>query len=373
MLNFAQKTLLITGACGVTSRTIVRALRRSPMFKNTRLIGTDVCDNLYGLYEGLYARIYRVPKVYDTDHYEQTIRTICAKERVDAAIVVPEPEVLFWAKHKMPAPALLPPPGFSQEVISKANLYKILDGTGYVPKYCIRSRKEILAAKIPIFPGEKTFPVWLRDFSAGSTSGKGAICVHSQEEAAAWMVLNPETSDFMVSEFLPGRNLACLLLYHEGRLLKIGSYERLEYFMGRTVISGVSGNISKGRLINDSLAVQTSVDAIDFICRKTGESMTGMVTVDLRTDALDIPKITEINLRQVAAASAFSEVPGANLAEAQALVTLGYPDQTGPLEVIFPPNNLLLRDIDGLPYFVPDYAPLEVGDYRDGLGQPNQH
>ena len=50
MSEFYNKTLLITGACGVTSRTIVRALRRSPYFRHTRLIGTDVCDNPYGIY-----------------------------------------------------------------------------------------------------------------------------------------------------------------------------------------------------------------------------------------------------------------------------------------------------------------------------------
>jgi carbamoyl-phosphate synthase large subunit len=86
----------------------------------------------------------------------------------------------------------------------------------------------------------------------------------------------------------------------------------------------------------------------------------------LRTDDEDAPRVTEINLRQVAAASAFSEVPGANLAEAQALATLGLTDDLGPLEVCFPPNNLLLRDIDGLPVFVPDYQELAIGQCHPG-------
>jgi hypothetical protein len=55
----------------------------------------------------------------------------------------------------------------------------------------------------------------------------------------------------MASEFLPGRNLACLLLFHAGRLIKLGCYERLVYFMGHTALSGVTGNIAQGRLIND--------------------------------------------------------------------------------------------------------------------------
>jgi carbamoyl-phosphate synthase large subunit len=150
-------------------------------------------------------------------------------------------------------------------------------------------------------------------------------------------------------------------LFRQGELRKVGCYERLEYFMAKTVISGVSGNISKGRLINDAQAVAVSRQAVEAICHHTGEVMHGLVTVDLRTDANDLPKVTEINLRQVAAASAFAEIEGANLAEAQALATLGLWQDIGPLEVPFPPDNRLFRDIDGLPVFVPHYEPLSIG------------
>ena len=353
-----QKTLLVSGACGVTSRTIVRALRKSPRFSRTRLIGTDICDNPFGLFEGLYERIYRVPPLSDPHAYLACIRDISHAERVDAAIVVPELEVLFWATNHMPVPALLPPARFGKEAISKSRVYQLLKDTGLVPAHEILTREAILAGFIcERFGGS----VWLRDVSEGSTSGKGAIHVHSQEEAMAWMVLNKGISHFMASEFLPGRNLACIMLFKQGELIKLGCYERLEYFMAKTVISGVSGNISKGRLINDPKAVEVSKRAVEALCRHTGEVMHGLVTVDLRTDAEDNSKVTEINLRQVAAASAFAEVEGANLAEAHALATLGLWHDIGPLEVTFPPNNRLFRDIDGLPVFVPLYEEVAIG------------
>jgi len=357
-----HKTLLISGACGVTSRTIVRALRQSPAFRHTRLIGTDICDNPFALYEGLYERIYRVPRLNEVTQYQAHMARICEAEKVDAAMIVPEPEVLFWATHEMPVPALLPPPLFGKEAISKARVYELLKGTGLVPDFEILSRQAILDGAIAQrFNGK----AWLRDVSDGSTSGKGAICIQHQDEAAAWMTLNPGIDRFMASAYLPGRNLACLMLFAHRQLLKIGCYERLEYFMAKTVISGVSGNISKGRLINDAAAVAVSEQALQRLCQYTGETMHGLITVDLRTDAHDVPCVTEINLRQVAAASAFSEVPGANLAEAQALVTFGHTD-VGPKEVIFPPNNRLFRDIDGVPVFVPDYQELAVGQSLPG-------
>lgn len=356
--DLQHKTLLISGACGVTSRTIVRALRKSPWFEKTRLIGMDVCDNPFGLYEGLYERVYRVPRLSDAQTYLACVGDIAHRERVDAAIVVPEPEVLFWNSHDMPVPALLPPARFSREAISKAKVYQLLKGTGLVPDHDILHRDDILAGRIAErFQGS----VWLRDVSEGSTSGKGAIHVHTQDEASAWMVLNKGIEHFMVSEYLPGRNLACLMLFNQGQVVKIGCYERLEYFMAKTVISGVSGNISRGRLINDAKAVNASLAAISQLCHHTGDIMHGLVTVDLRTDAQDQPKVTEINLRQVAAASAFAEVAGANLAEAHALATFGLWQDIGPIEVHFPDNNRLFRDIDGLPVYVGDYVELPIG------------
>jgi len=366
-MNFDDKVLLITGACGVTSRTIVRALRRGRAFARTRLVGMDVCDNAFGLYEGLYDRIYRVPAQSAGDAYLAAVRNICAAERVDAAMVVPEPEVLFWAEHSMPVPALLPPPRFGREAISKANLYDRLAHTGLVPRYAILTREAILDGALARQTALGSLPLWLRDCSEGSTSGKGAICISRPEEAIAWMTLNPGIERFMASEYLPGRNLACLLLYVEGKLVKLGVYERLKYFMAKTVISGVSGNISEGRLINDAAAVRVSRQAVDALCALTGETMHGMVTVDLRTDAADVPKITEINLRQVAAASAFAEVAGANMAEAQALATFGQVQACGPLEVPFPASNRILRDIDGLPLYVPDFRVPAMGEF---LGAP---
>ena len=354
------KTVLVTGACGVTSRTVVRALRMSAAFRDTRLVGTDVCTNPYGLHEGLYARLYRVPPQTEGAEYRRVIGQICEAERIDAAIVIPEPEVLHWAEHAMPVPALLPPPRFARLAISKATVFDLLRDTGLVPRHAILSRDAILAGALEGF-GE--LPLWLRDCGAGSTSGKGAICVHRAAEAVAWMTLNPDTESFMASQYLPGRNLACLLLFDRGQLVKVGCYERLEYFMAKTVISGVTGNISQGRLINDAAAVAVSRKAVDILCRHSGETMHGLVTVDLRTDALDVPKVTEINLRPVAAASAFAHVPGANLIEAHLFATFGEPGRAGPLEVTFPPNNRIFRDIDGLPIYTPDHVLPAIGEW----------
>jgi len=357
----AELRVLITGACGVTSRTVARALRLGRRFGNARLIGTDVCDNPFGLYEGLFDRVYRVPPQSAGAAYEELMLRILREERIDAALIVPELEVLFWARRRMPVPVLLPPPKFAQIAISKAHVHECLSGSGLVPRFAQRSREQILAGDL----GDLQGPVWLRDCGTGSTSGRGAICVRTRQQAAAWVTLHPNVAQFITAEYLPGRNLACLLLFVDGRLVKAACYERLEYFMAKTTLSGVTGNISQGRLVDDDIAIDRAVEAVRLICDATQEKMQGLVTVDLRCDANDVPRLTEINLRQVAAASAFAHVPHGNLSEAQILATLGLVEEIGPARAPVPPNNRLLRDIDGLPQFVPDFRLLDVGEYRD--------
>lgn len=360
--SFDDLRVLITGACGVTSRTLVRALRRSPLFSRTRLIGCDICDNPYGLYEGLYERIYRVPTASNIDAYGQVIDQIRRVEGIDVALVVPELEVLAWTERSFGIPALLPPPRFSRTAISKRKVHDALSGSHLVPNYLIVSRSELMDGSVRGRLDAVCYPLWLRDVSEGSTSGRGAVLVEDLQQAQAWCELNRDIETYMAAEYLPGRNLACLMLFEEGRVMKRASYERLTYFMHRVSVSGITGNISEGQLIHHPEAEAVAEQAVMTLAAQSAETMRGMVTVDLRCDSSGRPRVTEINLRQVAAASAFAEEPGANLAEAQLLLTLGRANLLSPHRIEFPPHNRLLRDIDGQPVYVANFRELAIGE-----------
>jgi carbamoyl-phosphate synthase large subunit len=350
--------VLITGACGVTPRAIARSLRTSGAFSDARLIGADRGGNWYGFYEGLYDRVYRVSQPGDPG-YAELIADICERERVHAALVGPEAEMLFWSGGEFPVPTLLPPPGLVAIAISKGKLYDALRETGLVPRYRIATRDELLERRGLDLDGG---PVWLRDYSEASSSGIGSIQVSEPEEAYAWAYLNPEIPSYMVAEHLPGRNIACSLLFHEGELLKAGCYERLEYFMGHLAVSGVTGNINRGRLINDERARALSEQAVRLVADRTGERAHGLLTVDLREDRSGALKVTEINVRHVAATSALAE-GGANMAEAQLLATLGRLEEIGDPVPRFPDDNVILRDIDGAPLLLTGYRELAVGEH----------
>jgi carbamoyl-phosphate synthase large subunit len=240
---------------------------------------------------------------------------------------------------------------------SKGRLYEHLRKHDLVPEYFLVDRDAILDGT---YRANVDYPVWVRDISIGSAGGKGALLVRSQKEMNAWVLLNAESRIFMISEFLPGRNLACQLLFVNGRLVKHGSYERLEYFLGRMIPSGISGNISRGRLLNDDRLLHNAVSAVLSIASETGEIMNGFVAVDMREDRNGNPLITEINLRHVACTSAFAQA-GHNLAEAQLLATLGRAREIGPVAMDYPEGNLILRDIDGPPIWVRSVPTPRVG------------
>jgi carbamoyl-phosphate synthase large subunit len=351
--------ILVTGACGVTPRAVARSLRMCATCADATIVGTDRGGNWYGFYEGLYDRVYRVSQP-DDPGYADLLAQICRDEEIDVALVGPEAEIRFWSRHEFPVPTLLPPPGFVEIAISKRKLYDTLRESGLVPRYRIVEREELLERRgLDDVDGG---PVWLRDYSDASSSGIGSIKVTEPEEAYAWAYLNPEIPSYMLAEHLPGRNIACTLLFVDDALLKAGCYERLEYFMGHLAVSGVTGNINRGRLLNDERARRLAEQAVRFVGALTGEPAHGLLTVDLREDRTGALKVTEINVRHVAATSALAD-GGANMAEAQVLATLGRLDEIGETVPHFPDDNVILRDIDGAPLLLTGYRELAVGEH----------
>jgi len=350
--------ILITGACGVTSRSVLRSLKQSSVFWDATFIGTDTCENTYGLYEKLYTKIYKVPR-FDAPDYIKIISDIIIREEIEVAIIISELEVLEWAKHRFPTKYVVPPLEFCQHSINKATLYSILENSGMVPKFEILHRDEIQKGNIG---KPNTYPLWIRDFSSGSTSGKGALEIKSIDEAQAWITINSNIDRFMITEYLSGGNYACHLLYHNNKLIKTGSYERLEYFMKRVSPSGITGNISKGRLINNKKITEVATRAITLICKKINVQMNGIVAVDLKADNDGNPYITEINIRHVAATFAFASA-GFNLAEYQLLLAINKPELLDTsIEKEYPVNNMILRDIDGLPIWIENYREPAIGE-----------
>lgn len=350
--------ILITGACAVSARSVLRSLKMSAKFKNSEFIGWDMCSILYGVYAGEFNKIYKVPCVSDSK-YRQVAQNILDKEKPDAVIVVPEVEVLYWSKHPFTVPHIVPPAHFSELVISKERLFDTLSNTNLVPDYINIASEQIMK---PTFENPLGYPVWIRDGAAGTASAKGAFKADTLDELQAWVKINSHTTQFQLSQYLPGRNLGCFCLFKDGKLIKMAQAQRIEYIMAKVAVSGITGNTSKGRLLNEQKIKNVALQAIDLICNKTGEKMNGLVVVDLKEDADGNPIITEINIRHVAFSSSFA-MAGQNIAETQLLLALNKDDEiSGDVEKQFPAGNLLLRDVDGKPIYIEHEIKLDIGE-----------
>lgn len=352
--------ILITGACGVTSRSLVRALQKSEIFNNKCIfIGTDICNLIYAPYEGLYERVYYVPP-FNASNYQEVMQKIIDENEIEYAFIIPEPEALFWSENPFNVKFMRIPPKFGKEVLSKRRLYENLKNTGLTPIFQVLDKEALFKDESSI---KIDYPLWIRDYSEGTTSGRGSLLAHTHSELKAWIELNNSVNTFMLAEFLPGRNLACFLSYNNGELLQYGVAERIQYVMSKVSVSGVTGNTSYGRLLNDEKVFQFSKKSVEIILEKTKEAMNGLVVVDLKEDSLGDPLITEINLRHVAFTSTFANA-GLNFCESQLLCLIGEPEKIsirGTKE--FPKDNAMLRDVDGLPLYIENYKMPEIGDY----------
>ena len=183
---------------------------------------------------------------------------------------------------------------------------------------------------------------------------------NTEDDIRAWINLDRTTSEYMVAEFLPGRNFACHLLFHSGRLVKTATYERLKYFMGHTTVSGITGNICEGRLVNERQVRDVAMAAVEQLASITGESLQGLVAVDIKETSRGIPMITEINLRHVASTYSFAAA-GFNLSQFQMQLILDGTLDDDLIEKEYGKHNMIFRDIDGPPVWVPDFRPLELG------------
>lgn len=349
--------IIITGACAVSARNVLRSLKMSERFKDATFIGWDICTLLYGAYSGDFDRLYKVPAANDPQ-YRNVVNIIIEKEKPDAVMVIPEVEVLYWAKHPFNVRFLVPPAAFCELAISKRKLFGLLKNTDLIPTSIDLSREEVYNDD---YQFALNYPMWVRDASAGTASGKGSFLAQNVKQLRAWVEINEGIDNFQISEFCPGGNYGVLCLFEKGKLLKVAIAERIEYIMAKVAVSGITGNTSKGRFLNDEHIKRRALDAIDKVCEATNCVMDGVAVVDMKADKNGIAKVTEINIRYVAYNCCLASA-GFNLAEYHLMTTLGLSSELSQdQEIVFPKNNIFLRDVDGLPIYIPEYKKIAIG------------
>lgn len=345
--------VLLTGIGGPTPRAIAKCLKKYNKCGTYRIIATDCNAFAFGLYEKKYIDKSIVIPSVSSSTYWKIILGIIKRESIDVAVVQPEDEVEEWAKYlannSIPCKVLVPPYDLVVKLRNRQLMNYLLKDTNYIPKSLFFERGKM---DLRAIEKEIEYPYWMR--SAIGSSGIGALRINSIEESKAWLTINSRIKTFTISEYLPGRNLTCECLFKDGGLIKAASAERLKYLMAKAAPSGITGNISLGKLISEDKIFMTAVETINYICKKINVKAEGLLTVDLREDKNNIPKVTEINVRHVSLNTAFA-MANANIAEDMVQLSLGNQD-------IFKHKGLykysdsyyIFRDIDSEPLIIPE-------------------
>jgi carbamoylphosphate synthase large subunit len=296
--------ILITGIGGPTPIGIAKSILLGRKLKNVRLIGVDSSKYAPGLYnKELFDKTYLIPHS-SSDNYWSVLESIISKESIDYAFVVPELEVLEWSSRMktghLPCDCLIPDFEVAKILYDKFETHKRLIYYNLVPKTI-----KIEADKIEDNIGDiLKIPFWVR-----GRSGAGAIGsfkVNKMDGLRMWIKLNPHINDFIVSDFLPGKNYACKILFYEGKAIRASCAERINYLLAHASPSGISGMCATGQLINKPEIVNSSIKALKIIFDSCKKEPHGMFTVDYREDESGNPKITEINIRHVSFTLAFA-------------------------------------------------------------------
>lgn len=341
--------VLINGVGGPTPRSIARSIKISKKYKSSVLLGTDINPLAYGLYEyELYNSTQVIPRAGKADYWDE-ISEIIENNKIEYAIVQPELEVLEWTKYRalgneLPCKTLLPDYKLVEVLVDKSKMTDLLVDSGLVPRSINIDPSNVNYNEVESVLG---YPFWVR--ATSGSSGLGSLKVENRESLENWITINPNVTQFIGSTYLPGRNLACKLLYFEGDIIRSASGERVNYIMSKVAPSGITGNTSFGRLLNEPKLVELATKAMDILFEKLNVPKHGFFTADFKEDENGRPYITEINVRMVAFNYCFAKA-GANFTEdILSLLTNDVSFDRTYKMYEFEPGTIFLRDVDADP------------------------
>ncbi len=333
--------ILFSGIGGPTPLGLARSVKA--VWPNYECIGVDASPWAPSLYQSdVYNRTYRVPNANDSNYWEE-IEELVKEEGIDFAFIVPETEILIWAKraltHALPCPIHAPHYELSNFCFDKSKVADLLYKTHLTPKTIIINTKTVLNEDHVGLD----YPYWIRIKSGAGALG--ALKIDSKKDLQTWLSLHANRNDFMASEYLPGRNYACKLLYKNGELIQSASAERIDYLLSAAAPSGISGMCSRGKLLNRNDLVEKSMDALESIASQLNVPLHGMFTVDFKEDKEGQPLITEINIRHVSFNEAFA-LGGINLAETTLRMYFDDNFQKPSKLSTFESENYFIRGVD---------------------------
>ena len=340
-----MRKILITGAGGNAAINFINSLKLTN--EKFYFIGVDVSPEHLEC-SPVDVR-YIVPKVTSPDYLER-LSKIIEKEKVDFLHPQPDVEVAFWSKNKdkVPCRIFLPKPHAVDLCHDKAEFATLMEASGVpVPRSYILNNDKDLEEKLHLLK-RITDVVWCR--ARRGAGSRAALPVKSYTQAKNWInywveMKGLKTEDFMISEYLPGKEFAFQSIWKNGELVTSMARERVEYMFGNLMPSGQSSSPSIARTVHredvNSIAVK-AILAVD-------PSPSGIFCVDLKENSGGVPCVTEINIGRFFTTSNFFSEAGINMPYIYTQLAFDDLNQDYAKYNAIPADLFWVRGVDRLP------------------------
>jgi biotin carboxylase len=304
-----MRSILVTGGGGSAAANFVHSLRLAG--EAFHVVATDASPYQLELLDA-DAR-YLVPRA-DEPGYVEALNEVVEREGVDLVHPQPDSEVfeLSARRDELAAATFLPPHDVVARCQDKALAARAIAAAGVpVPLSYQATSADSLAEAV-----ERVLAVrrrgWVR--ATRGAGARAALPVSSPRQAVDWARYWVEErglayADFMVSEFLPGREFAFQSLWWEGELMTSAVRERVVHLFGHVTPSGQTSTPAVARTVHRA---DVNEIASRSVVALAGEPH-GVFCVDLREDEDGRPLVTEVNAGRFFTTSNFLASAGANM------------------------------------------------------------
>ncbi len=283
------KNILVTGAGGSAGNNVCWSLRVSPNGKDLTLTGTDTERTSIELNRWI-DNAYQVPRA-DDSRYLTIINKIVQSKHVEGLFPQPDSEVrkIAEAGDRLLAKTFLPDLNTVSKCLDKhASLVQWHNAGMRGQTELVSMRNGDLSTQME----QLRFPCWVR-----AREGAGGLmsCLAKDPKTLEFWIrfhwVQGITTDFVVEEYLPGRDYCFMSIWKDGRMVTSMVRERLTWVGNRSI--GTGGTSKLNHIVHSDTVNRNATDAILAVTTKPH----GVLCVDLKEDNRGVPRPTEINCR----------------------------------------------------------------------------
>lgn len=287
---------------GYGAEHLATSIRESSLNTAVEIYGTHA--DPYVLSCSTATQNFLTPWSKNEIEYVEKLCQIISSNDIDLLIPKSDKEVAVVSKFrgKFPCKLYIPDKNEFDLGQDKLSFYQILE------EYAVSAAKTVQVKTVDgvsdlfsCLPQADKY--WLRIKTAGEAGAYGATWVNNPDQAIRWITLwdelnNVPPSEFVLSEYLPGRLFEVLLLFYKGEFKIAKVYENLAYYSS-TGIRDVGSTPSLAKSVNDgssNAAIKESIRAVRALSHKAGSASHGIYHLSVKQNLNGDPCITECNV-----------------------------------------------------------------------------